>query len=285
MTFVIPAPKMLPSSMVHMDLRLAGKRALITGAGSGIGRATARLLSQEGVAVGVVDVDDDAAEQVAFDISREGGQAVFFQADVADEDQVLRSVEAVTANFGGLEILVNNAGITGGPWGTLDQMDMARWDATMAVNLRAQVLYCRHAFPYLSRAGGAIVNNASSAAIVGWPQALDYATTKAGVVMLTRQLAGQWGKHGIRVNCVAPGMIDTGFGRGPASQPRPPRDPADQARRERYIPLGRTGQADDVASVIVFLASDMARYVSGECVIVDGGLLQMFYPAVLDWRP
>jgi NAD(P)-dependent dehydrogenase (short-subunit alcohol dehydrogenase family) len=267
------------------DLKLAGKRALITGAGSGIGRATAKLLAEQGVAVGVVDVDDDAAEQVASEISRAGGQAVFFQADVADEDQVARSIEAVAAKFGGLEILVNNAGVPGAPWGTLDQMDMVAWDATMAVNLRAHVLYCRLAFPYLSRAGGAIVNNASSAALVGTPHSLDYGTSKAGVVMLTRQLAGQWGKHGIRVNAVAPGIIDTGFGRGPASQPRPPRDPADQARRERHIPLGHGGQAEDVAAVILFLVSDLARYVTGECVLVDGGLLQMFYPAIIGWQP
>jgi len=261
------------------DLQLAGKRALITGGGSGIGRATARLLAEEGVSVGVVDIDDDAAEQVASEISRSGAQAVFFQADVAEEDQVARSIEAITAKFGGLEILVNNAGIPGGPWTTLDQTDAERWERTMAVNLRAQQLYCRGVFPYLSRAGGAVVNNASSAALAGWPQAADYAVSKAGVVMLTRQLAAQWGRHGIRVNSVAPGIIDTGFGRGPASRRQPPAPPAE--RDLKYFPLGRVGHAEDVASVILFLVSDMARYVTGECILIDGGLLQMSYPALL----
>ncbi|MBV9578489.1 MAG: SDR family oxidoreductase, partial [Chloroflexi bacterium] len=119
--------------------------------------------------------------------------------------------------------------------------------------------------------------------LAGFPYTSDYATSKAGVVMLTRQLAAEWGRHGIRVNSVAPGLIDTGFGRARAAgQPRVPDDPKARARRTRHIPLGRLGAAEDVASVIVFLASEMAGYVTGANILVDGGLLQMFYPAILE---
>ncbi len=152
----------------------------------------------------------------------------------------------------------------------------------MDVNLRAHLMFCQQAFPWLARAGGAIVNNASSAALVGFPYTADYATSKAGVVMLTRELAAEWGKHGIRVNSVAPGLIDTGFGRARTGGPRVPIDPEARARRVKHIPLGRLGEAEDVARVMLFLASDLAAYVTGENILIDGGLLQMFYPAIFE---
>jgi NAD(P)-dependent dehydrogenase (short-subunit alcohol dehydrogenase family) len=263
-------------------LLLEKRLALITGAGSGIGRATARLFADEGASVGVVDLVAEAADQVAAEIQAGGGTALAVQADVAQEADVRRAVDAVAQAFGGLNIVVNNAGIPGGPPTTLDRMNMARWDHTLAVNLRAQLLVAQAAFPWLSRAGGAIVNNASSAAIAGFPYTSDYATSKAGVVMLTRELAAEWGRYSIRVNSIAPGLIDTGFGRARTpGQPRPTEDPESRAARTRHIPLGRLGEAEDVARVILFLASDLAGYVTGANILVDGGLLQMFYPAIL----
>ncbi|MDE3076622.1 MAG: SDR family oxidoreductase [Chloroflexota bacterium] len=263
---------------------LEGKRALITGAGSGIGRAAAQLFAAEGAAAGVIDIVEQAAEETAARIAAAGGKAVACRADVANEEDVRRCVETVAGELGGLDILVNNAGIPGGPPTTLDQMSLERWDRNLAVNLRAHLLFCQAAFPWLRRQGGAIVNNASSAAVAGFPYTADYATAKAGVVMLTRQLAAEWGVHGIRANSVAPGLIDTGFGRA-RGEPQQPPDPEERARRVRHIPLGRLGEAEDVARVMLFLASDLARYVTGENILVDGGLLQMFYPAVLDRRP
>jgi NAD(P)-dependent dehydrogenase (short-subunit alcohol dehydrogenase family) len=260
---------------------LEGKRALITGAGSGIGRATARLFAEHGAAVGVVDINGEAAEAVAAELRAGSAAAVAVQADVADPAAVERIVQTVADAFGGLNILVNNAGIPGGPPQRLDELPMERWDRTLDVNLRAHLLLARTAFPWLAREGGAVVNTASSAAIAGYPSSPDYAVSKAGVVMLTRQLAAHWGPHGIRVNAVAPGLIDTGFGRRAAGAPPAPTDPAVRAQRTRHIPLGRLGVAEDVARVILFLASDLAGYVTGANILVDGGLLQMFYPAVL----
>jgi NAD(P)-dependent dehydrogenase (short-subunit alcohol dehydrogenase family) len=256
---------------------LRGKRALITGGGNGMGQASAMLFADHGAAVGVLDLRADLAEEVAASIRAAGGSAVAVQADVTNEQDVQRAVAAVADALGGLNLLVNCAGVTN-RLVPLEAMSLDRWDQTMSVNLRSQVLMCRAAFPWLAREGGAVINIASSAGVTSYPFAADYATSKAGVIMLTRQLASEWGPHGIRVNAISPGSIDTGFGRGEGRN-RPALDPALRARRERSVPLGRLGQAEDVARVVLFLASSLAGYVSGANIMVDGGQMQMLVSA------
>ena len=259
---------------------VAGRVALVTGGGSGIGRATARLLAEHGARVAVVDLNGPSAEQAADEIRQAGGQAIAVQADAADEAHVERVVAAAVDAFGSLNILVNNAGIAGGIRASSEELSLERWDEMLRVNFRGYLLMSRAALPWLVRDSGVVVNNASSVAFSSAPGAAHYTTAKAAVVMLTRQLASEWGPHGVRVNAVAPGIINTGFGR-PAQQ-RNIDNPALRARHERYIPLGREGTADDVAKVILFLCSELAGYVTGQSILIDGGLLDMVYPMVND---
>jgi NAD(P)-dependent dehydrogenase (short-subunit alcohol dehydrogenase family) len=257
-----------------------GRTALVSGAGSGIGRATGRLLAAHGARVALVDIDGASAERAAAEIRDASGQALALEADAASETDVKRVVGAAAEAFGGLNVLVNNAGIASGAPASSDELSLEQWDEMLRVNFRGYLLMSRAAQPWLFREGGVVVNNASSVAISSAPGAAHYATAKAAVVMLTRQLAAEWGRHGVRVNAVAPGIIDTGFGR-PADQ-RHVVDPARRARHERFIPLGREGTADDVAKVILFLCSDLAGYVNGQNILIDGGLLDMVYPMVND---
>lgn len=251
---------------------LDGKVAVVTGGANGIGRATAGMLAAEGAAVAVVDLIADLADEVAEQLRGSGYRALAIQADVADPADARRVVETTVREFGGLQILINNAGVTGGGPVPTEQLPGERWARTMDVNLNAQLRLAQAAFPWLAKQGGAIVCTASSAGVIPLPLSADYSISKAAIIALVQQLAAEWGGHGIRVNSVSPGQIETGFGRPRArGQERPPRDPALLRQREQWIPLGRTGQAEDVAKVIVFLASDQSGYVSGVNIMVDGG--------------
>jgi len=257
-----------------------GRAALVSGAASGIGRASARLLAEHGARVALVDLNGAGAEEAAAQIRQAGGQAIALQGDAADEADVARVVSSAAEGVGGLNILVNNAGMAGGERASVDELSLERWDEMMRVNFRGYLLMARAALPWLARDRGVVVNNASSVAISSAPGSAHYTTAKAAVVMLTRQMAAEWGPRGVRVNSVAPGIINTGFGR-PADR-RDVVDDALLARHERYIPLRREGTAEDVAKVILFLCSDLASYVTGQNLLIDGGLLQMVYPMVND---
>jgi NAD(P)-dependent dehydrogenase (short-subunit alcohol dehydrogenase family) len=257
-----------------------GRAALVTGAGSGIGRATARLLAEHGARVAIVDIDAVGARQTADELRATSPQSLAIQCDVAEPDDVSRAVQAAAEALNGLDILVNNAGIPAGPRLSSEEVELARWERILRVDFWGYLLFARAALPWLERGRGVVVNNASSVAISSAPFSSPYTTAKAAVVMLTRQLAGEWGPRGIRVNAVSPGIINTGFGR-PAEQ-RHVVEPELRARHERYIPLGREGTAEDIAGVILFLCSDLAGYVTGQNILIDGGLLDQVYPMVND---
>jgi len=246
-------------------MRLGGKVALVTGAQQGIGRAIAVALAREGADVGLNYLDDPgAAEAVAEDVRALGRRAVVVRGDVARSGDVQTLVATVGRDLGVPEVLVNNAGVF--PRVPFLEMHEQEWDHVLDVNLKGSFLCAQVSARAMVEAGrrGAIVS-ISSVAIRGTPLGVHYSASKAGLVGLTRAMALALAPHGIRVNAVAPGLTDT-------AQPRSGHTEAELSEIARAIPLGgRMAHPDDIASVVVFLASDEARYVTGQLVHVNGG--------------
>jgi meso-butanediol dehydrogenase/(S,S)-butanediol dehydrogenase/diacetyl reductase len=248
-----------------MGDRLRGKVAIVTGAGSGIGRATALRFAAEGAKVVVNDLNAEAATRVAKEIEAAGGVAAAFPADVADPRQVEALVREASLRFGRLDVLVNNAAaVIPGP---LESISDADWRRTQAVTLDGVFYGMRAALPVMAaQGGGAIINIASGAAIAGEPGLAAYGAAKAAVVNLTKTAAVENAARGVRVNTILPGPIET-----------PPLLAAvdatgGRAAWERQIPCGRLGKPEEMAAVALFLASDEASYVHGAAIIADGGV-------------
>jgi NAD(P)-dependent dehydrogenase (short-subunit alcohol dehydrogenase family) len=239
---------------------LDGKKAIVTGGGSGIGRATCHRMAEEGATVAVLDLDGDAASTVAGDV---GG--VGFAVDVGDPEALRQVVDAAVTALGGLSLLYNNAGI--GDFNRLEEWDPAVWDRILRVNLTGVFGGFRAAIPHLKAGGGgAIVSTASISGVRPAAGEAPYAASKAAVAALTASAAMELGPT-IRVNAVSPGTIRTAM-----TKPQFEFFPGEEARFERSTPVGRVGEPEDVADVVVFLCSDMARFVTGQNIVVDGGL-------------
>ena len=251
---------------------------LITGASSGIGRSIALEAARAGARVVLCDLEPEAGEATAQEVRALGAEALFVRCDVSSASEVEALVGAAVSRFGRLEVLVNNAGIAGGS-SRVHELDPESWDRTMAVNLRGPFLCAKFALPHLMAAGGgSIVNVASTYGLIGAPLAAAYCASKAGLINLTRQLAVDYGPERVRVNAVCPGYIDTDMGGGRVKLEPALREAA-QARREANAarqPLGRQAQPDEVARVVVFLASSAASFMSGSIVTVDGGCTATF---------
>lgn len=242
------------------EQRFTGVGAIVTGGGSGIGRAAARRLSAGGARVAILDLDGDAAKVVAEEV---GGAA--FQVDVAEAEQVEAAVAAAAADIGALRIVVNNAGT--GSLSRLHDYSPAEWDRLVRINLNGIFHVIKYAAPrMLDVGGGAIVNTASISGTRPAAGEGPYAAAKAGVVALTATAALEYAPR-IRVNAVAPGGIATNM-----TAPLLDNFPEQKADWERRTPLGRVGQPEDIADVIAFLVSDDARYVTGQTIVVDGGM-------------
>ncbi|HEY2562961.1 MAG TPA: glucose 1-dehydrogenase [Acidimicrobiales bacterium] len=254
-----------------MDGRVAGKVAVVTGAASGIGRASAELLAREGAAVVLADIDGAAAEDSASAIEESGGWALAVAADVSDPAHAERLMHAAVEAFGRLDIVHNNAAVTGaaaqGGDRPVTELDLDDWHRSLSVSLDGHLLACRHAVPLMiAGGGGSIVNTASAGAWAG-DRGDTAATAAAGaIVSLTRSVATQYGKQGIRCNAVAPGVILTTA----ATSRWSPRE-LDVMSQSNLLP--RHGQPVDVANAVLFLASDKASFVTGLTIRVDGGHL------------
>ena len=248
--------------------RLAGKAAFITGAAAGIGRESALLFATEGAAVAVVDRDGDGAADVVAEITEAGGTAVGLTADVAVETSVATAIGNAEEAFGRLDVVFNNAGIMLAADGDAQSTEEVVWDLTMDVNLKGVWFGCRHGIPALRRAGGgSIINTASFVALVGaaTPQ-LAYTASKGGVLAMTRELAVTHAREDIRVNALCPGPLRTELLMSYLD--------TEEMRQRRlvHVPMGRFGEAVEIAAAALFLASDESSYVTGTDFSVDGGL-------------
>jgi NAD(P)-dependent dehydrogenase (short-subunit alcohol dehydrogenase family) len=251
---------------------------LLTGGATGIGRAIALDMAAAGATIAIGDTNVEGGQRTAEEIVNAGGRASFRSCDVADAEQVAALVAAAVADFGQLDVLVNDAGISGGSH-RLHELDIDAWDRTIAVNLRGTFLCAREAIPHLiRRPRSSMVNIASTYGIIGAPLAPSYCASKGAIVNLTRQLAVDYGTDGLRVNAICPGYIDTDMGGHREALPPAQRDAA-KARREANAalqPIGRQAQAQEVARVATFLASDDASFMTGSIVTVDGGCTATF---------
>ena len=251
-----------------MGDRLAGKVALITGAGSGMGRAAAELFAREGARVVVSDVADDAGKATVAAVQSAGGDALYVRADVSQSADCEAMVRAAVDHYGALHILYNNAGIfPADDGGALDTPEPT-WDAVMRVNLKGVWLGCKAGISAMRESGGgSIVNVASFVALMGAATAqIAYTSSKGGVLAMTREIAVEYARQGIRANALCPGPIETPLLEELLS------DPVRRARRMVHSPMGRLGRAEELAKAALFLASDDASFMTGAALVVDGGI-------------
>lgn len=257
----------LPYLLVRL-MRLQQKVSLITGAGAGIGRATAQLFAQEGAHVVAVDKNSETLEETRSQIQQAGGTCHIKAADVSNEKQVEGAIAAAIDTFGSLDILCNNAGIS--KLKPITEMTEAEWDMILGVNLKGVFLNCKHAIPQMvQQGGGVIINVASELAIMAQPLYGAYCASKGGILALTRSLALEWVDKGIRINAICPGPVQTALLEAEfqtASDPKVEREALVQS-----IPAGRLGTPQDIAQGILFLASEESQFMHGAALTVDGG--------------
>jgi len=246
--------------------RFQGRTVLITGAGSGIGRATAERFGSEGAAVVCADVNAEGAEATAAAIRTQGGEALGLFCDVSKPPSVDETFGKAIERYKRLDVLANVAGVGG--FRRLTETTLDEWNRTIGVNLTGTFLMCQKAISHILEAKGAIINVASVAGLRSHPFSAAYCASKGGVVTMTKALAVEFGRKGVRINCVCPGGVET-----PMIQNFQLPEGASPRVLERIMPLGRMGQPQEVAATIAFLASDDALYINGSAIVVDGGMI------------
>jgi len=254
-------------------MRLKGKVAIITGAGSGIGKASALLFAREGASVVVADLNEEAGSAVVKQINSEGGNAMVVKTDVTSAASIQKMVKATVDKYEKIDTVFNNVGyFGGGRSGTVVDLKEEDWDFMMDVNLKSIYLVSKYVIPEMLKTGkGSIVNMASECALVGTPGESAYCAAKAGVTLLTKATALDYATKGIRVNAIAPSNIDTPLFNGYLKRMAP--DDPEQLRRDvlKMMPMQRFGKPEEIANVALFLASDESSYVTGTTIVADSG--------------
>ncbi|HEY1829272.1 MAG TPA: 3-oxoacyl-ACP reductase [Acidimicrobiales bacterium] len=252
------------SEKVPYARRLVGKVAVVTGGASGIGKAMCERFAEEGASVAVVDLDEAAGSALASSID-----GLFVRADVTSGSEVEALYQAVAERFGGIDICCNNAGISPPDDDSILETGLEAWERVQQVNLTSVYLCCKHGLPHLlARGGGSIINTASFVAIMGAATSqISYTASKGGVLAMSRELGVQFARQGVRVNALCPGPVNT-----PLLQELFAKDPERAARRLVHIPMGRFGEAKEIAAAAAFLASDDASFITASTFLVDGGI-------------
>jgi len=249
-------------------LSLSGQVAMVTGAASGIGRGIALLLANMGAAVAILDIDEQGGNETVSEIRRQHGKALFLHCDVGSAEDCARAARTTIETFGKISILCNNAGVVIRK--SVTELREEEWDLVLNVTLKSVYLLSREVIPHMVRnGGGRIINTGSGWSLKGGPKAAAYCAAKAGVLNLTRSMALDYGKDNICVNCVCPGDVETAMLQSECSQLGD--DPIQFMQEAANRPLPRIGTPDDVAKAVLFLASDMSNWVTGACLVVDGG--------------
>lgn len=252
-------------------MRLAGKIALITGSGSGIGKATALLFAQEGATVIVNDLDAQKGEETVQEIVEMGSKGIFIQADVTDPVSVQAMVEQTIAAFGHIDVLFNNAGISG--VGALHEVEPDAWDRVMSVNIRGVYLPSKYALPHMmQRKSGSIINMSSCIAEIGLAKRASYSATKGAVLALTKSMQVDYAPYDIRVNALLPGTILTPFVENYLNNSYENPEAAIESLKKRQL-SGQLGRPEDVAKAALFLASDESKFMMGSPLYIDGGVV------------
>jgi NAD(P)-dependent dehydrogenase (short-subunit alcohol dehydrogenase family) len=256
------------SSRILDQISLDGKVAIVTGGSSGIGLASAELLAEVGATVVILDINESKGIRAEEQIKKLGGKAKFLFCDVSSDSECKQTVQAIHKEFGRIDVLFNNAGVMRRK--NVVNLEEKDWDLMIDVNLKSIYLLSRYVIPIMIEGkGGSIINNGSGWGIKGGPNAVAYCAAKGGVVNMTRAMAIDFGKQGIRVNCVCPGDVDTPLLRGEAKQLG--LDEEEFLKEAADRPLGRIGDVKDVAHAVLYLASDLSSWVTGTFLIVDGG--------------